>query len=213
MTYDVIYDVTCDAADNMTSDVTVDTLCLSVMTSYADSSLLSYIHCNDLFFIREIDAQDNDQVEQYETSADYSQMAPQVDEPTYIYEHQPVTVVPSQPQSSAHLLKRNESIDRDRSGGQVVTSSPSQQTTVYVEQTSEGTEGLRYSTAPIRYEDENNYHTRYEYHHGPHTAAHSEEIKVEINRNHHQGQAPEMHIYDHTEVHRQESQQVCEAVL
>lgn len=156
---------------------------------------------------REVDAQDNEQVEQYEASGDYSQMAPQVDEPTYIYEHQPITVVSSQPQASVHMLKRNDSIDRDRSGGQVVTSSP-QQTTVYVEQTTDEAEGLRYSAAPVRYEDENNYHTRYEYHHGPHTTSHAEGIKVEINRNHHQGQPTEMHIYDHTEVHRQESQQV-----
>lgn len=156
--------------------------------------------------IREVDAQDNDQVEQYETGADYSQMAPQVDEPTYIYEHQPITVVSSQPQAPAHMLKRNESIDRERSG-QVVTSSP-QQTTVYVEQTTDETEGLRYTTAPIRYEDENNYHARYEYHHGPHVTSHAEEIKVEINRSHHQGQPTEMQIYDHAEVHRQESQQV-----
>ncbi len=156
---------------------------------------------------REVDAQDNDQGEQYETGTDYSQMAPQVDEPTYIYEHQPITVVSSQPQSSAHMLKRNSSLDRERSVGQVVTSSP-QQTTVYVEQTADETGGLRYSTAPIRYDDENNYHARYEYHHGPHPSSHSEEIKVEINRGHHPGQPTEMHIYDHTEVHRPESQQV-----
>lgn len=157
---------------------------------------------------REIDAQDNDQVEQYETGTDYSQMAPQVDEPTYIYEHQPITVVSNQPQPSAHMLKRNSSLERERSVvGQVVTSSP-QQTTVYVEQTTDETEGLRYSTAPIRYDDENNYHTRYEYHHGPHPSSHSDEIKVEINRGHHQGQPSEMHIYDHSEVHRPESQQV-----
>lgn len=161
---------------------------------------------------REIDAQDNDQIEQYETGTDYSQMAPQADEPTYIYEHQPITVVSSHSQATAHMLKRNSSLDRERSVGQAVTTSSPQQTTVYVEQTTDETE-LRYSTAPIRYDDENNYHTRYEYHHGPHPSSHSEEIKVEINRAHHQGQPTEMHIYDHTEVHRPESQQVSIFIL
>lgn len=141
-------------------------------------------------------------------------MAPQVDEPTYIYEHQPIAVVSSQSQPPAHLLKRNSSLDRERVVSQVVTSSP-QQTTVYVEQsTDEGEGGLRsYSTAPIRYEEEPNYHARYEYHHGPHPASHSDEIKVEINRGHHHGQPTEIHMYDHAEVHRPESQQVTERVL
>ncbi|KAG4078359.1 hypothetical protein HA402_013069 [Bradysia odoriphaga] len=157
--------------------------------------------------IREVDAQDNDQVEQYETGTDYTQMAPQVDEPTYIYEHQPIAVVTSQPQAPAHLLKRNISLDRERTVSHVVTSSP-QQTTVYVEQATDEGEALRYSTAPIRYEEEANYHARYEYHHGPHATNHSDEIKVEINRAHHQNQPTEMHIYEHAEVHRPESQQV-----
>lgn len=127
-------------------------------------------------------------------------MAPQVDEPTYIYEQQPGgSVLPSQPQP-AHLqhvsaatesiMKRSVSVDRDAH----VTGDHPQPQTVYVEQTSEDAEPLRYTGTQVRYE-EDVYHQRYEYTNGgQHPGPHPDVIKVEMDRTH--NQQTEIHIYE-----------------
>lgn len=173
----------------------------------------------DLF--REVtDAQQEPEpVEQYENSSDYAQMAPQVtDTTTYIYEHPGGAGTPIASSTSAditaatavHILKRPDSSERDRI---VTVDQPGivggGTTTAYVEQTVEETEVLRYSNAHVRYEEEAAaYHSRYEYHHNPqqqHAAEHTDGIKVEMTRAHHQQQ--EINIYEHNnDGGRQDSQ-------
>lgn len=165
------------------------------------------------------DAQEAEQGEQYETSSDYSQMAPQIDEPTYIYEQQTGTVVAGPAPGAGpaimpdHLKKDNNSAEREHP---VVEPQPGAQT-VYVDHSNgEEAEALRYTNVHVRYADETAYHiSRYEYHQSQqqHASAHAqqqEDIKNEMERNHHEHAA--IHNYEPSpgEVgHRSESQQVC----
>lgn len=154
-------------------------------------------------------------------------MAPQIDEPTYIYEQQSGTVVAGPSQSSNlsdHMKKDNSSAEREHSGEQVGQ-------TVYVDHSnSEEAEALRYTNVHVRYADEAAYQiSRYEYHQSQQhqqqqqqhvSAAHAaaaaaaaaqqqqqhEEIKNEIERNHHEQAV--IHNYENSEGgHRSESQQ------
>lgn len=146
-------------------------------------------------------------------------MAPQIDEPTYIYEQQTGTVVAGPPPSGApanmtdHLKKENNSAERDHP----VTGEQAGGQTVYVDHSNgEEAEALRYTTnVQVRYADETAYHiSRYEYHQSQqqqHVSAHAqqhEDIKNEMERNHHEQAA--IHNYESPAEggHRPESQQV-----
>lgn len=124
-------------------------------------------------------------------------MAPQVEEPAYIYEQAPGQVVVTQASSlQAEHLKKDGSSERD----QVATEQGT--TTVYVEPSGEEGEALRYTTTQVRYAAEAYHQNRYEYHPGPAP----EDIKTGIERNHHEPAT--LHIYESTEGGRPEGQQV-----
>lgn len=126
-----------------------------------------------------------------------------VDDQTYTYEQQTGGSIGNnnnQSQSSAaisaaELIKRdNNSTERD-----VPLQDQSAPTTVYVSQSNDDNDALRYTTNAhqVRY-DEETYHQRYEYQQPSHSHTNSDEIKVELVRNHNQHQAQsKVHIYEH----------------
>lgn len=149
------------------------------------------------------------EIEQDKHYVERFQLIP-VDEQTYSYEPQQ-SQGQGQSQSNggpidaSDLIKRdNHSADRE----QPMQEQQSVATTVYVSQSNEETDGLRYSSNPqIRYEEEAYHHTRYEYQpHPSHPSA--EDIKAEMARNqhHHQQQQHQqqqhqakVHIYEQQE--------------
>lgn len=155
-----------------------------------------------IYFHREIT--DVQEIEQDKHYVERFQLIP-VDEQTYTYEAHsagPNQVQPNGPAiDGTELMKRdNQSADRELPLTEQQQNVP---TTVYVSQSNDESEVLRYSSnAQVRYEEDAYQQARYEYQ--PHPGSgHPDDIKVELVRHHpnqqqHQPQHPaKVHIYEH----------------